>query len=130
MEIKNAMEVKNAIKVLKSHNKWRRGLMEEQTQSPKVIGEAIDTIVEHFEKPDSFEKLTDVKIQLEMDRDWFKKKSEKLDSELAIYREENRLIRREFHRINNARIYDKSFTIIGIVSVVFGVVLACYQLMK
>ena len=65
-----------------------------------------------------------------MDRDWFRKKSEKLDSELAIYREENRLIRREFNRINKARIYDKSFTIIGIVSVVFGVVLACYQIVK
>ena len=130
MEIKNAMELKNAIKVIKSHNKWRRGFIEEQIQSPKVIGEAIDTIVEHFKKPDSFERLTDVIIQLEMDRDCFKKKSEKLDSELAIYREENRLVKNEFHRINNALIYDKSFTIIGIVSVVFGVVLACYQLMK
>jgi len=130
MEIKNAMEVKNAIKVLKSHNKWRRGLLEEQTQSAKVIGQAIDTIVDHFEKPDSFEKLTDVKIQLEMDRDWFKKKSEKIDSELEIYKDENRLIRREFHRINNARIFDKSFAIIGIISVLFGVVFACYQIVK
>tara|TARA_R110002153_G_scaffold110824_2_gene252359 strand:- start:120 stop:512 length:393 start_codon:yes stop_codon:yes gene_type:complete len=130
MEIKNAMEVKNAIKVLKSHNKWRRGLLEEQTQSAKVIGEAIDTIVDHFEKPDSFEKLTDVNIQLEMDRNWFKKKSEKLDSELDIYKEENKLIRREFHRINNARIFDKSFAIIGIISVLFGVVFACYHIVK
>jgi len=130
MEIKNAMEVKNAIKVLKSHNKWRRGLLEEQTQSAKVIGEAIDTIVDHFEKPDSFEKLTDVNIQLKMDRDWFKDKSQKLDSELDIYKDENRLIRREFHRINNARIFDKSFAIIGIISVLFGVVFACYQIVK
>jgi len=130
MEIKNAMEVKNAIKVLKSHNKWRRGLLEEQTQSAKVIGQAIDTIVDHFEKPDSFEKLTDVNIQLEMDRNWFKDKSQKLDSELDIYKEKNRLIRREFHRINNARIFDKSFAIIGIISVLFGVVFACYQIVK
>ena len=124
------MEVKNAIKVLKSHNKWRRGLLEEQTQSAKVIGQAIDTVIRNFEKTESFEKLTNVNTQLEMDRNWFKKKSEKLDSELAIYIKENRIIKREFHRINNVRIFDKSFAIIGIISVVFGVVLACYQIVK
>tara|TARA_R110002153_G_scaffold134596_1_gene284006 strand:+ start:51 stop:425 length:375 start_codon:yes stop_codon:yes gene_type:complete len=124
------MEVKNAIKVLKSHNKWRRGLLEEQSQSAKVIGQAIDTVIRNFEKTESFEKLTDVNTQLEMDRNWFKKKSEKLDSELAIYIKENRIIKREFHRINNVRIFDKSFAIIGIISVVFGVVLACYQIVK
>ena len=124
------MEIKNAIKVLKSHNKWRRGLLEEQSQSPKVIGQAIDTVIRNFEKTESFEKLTNVNTQLEMDRNWFKKKSEKLDSELAIYIKENRIIKREFHRINNVRIFDKSFAIIGIISVVFGVVLACYQIVK
>ena len=124
------MEIKNAIKVLKSHNKWRRGLLEEQTQSAKVIGQAIDTVIRNFEKTESFEKLTNVNTQLEMDRNWFKKKSEKLDSELAIYIKENRIIKREFNRINNVRIFDKSFAIIGIISVVFGVVLACYQIVK
>ena len=124
------MEVKNAIKILKSHNKWRRGLLEEQTQSAKVIGQAIDTVIRNFEKTESFEKLTNVNTQLEMDRNWFKKKSEKLDSELAIYIKENRIIKREFNRINNVRIFDKSFAIIGIISVVFGVVLACYQIVK
>ena len=124
------MEVKNAIKVLKSHNEWRRGLLDEQSQSAKVIGQAIDTVIRNFEKTESFEKLTDVNTQLEMDRNWFKKKSEKLDSELAIYINKNRIIKREFHRINNVRIFDKSFAIIGIISVVFGVVLACYQIVK
>mgnify|MGYP003630382425 CR=1 FL=1 len=126
------MEVKNAIKVLKSHNEWRRGLLDEksQSQSPKVIGQAIDTLIRNFEKTESFEKLTNVNTQLVMDRNWFKKKSEKLDSELAIYIKENRIIKREFHRINNVRIFDKSFAIIGIISVVFGVVLACYQIVK
>lgn len=124
------MEIKNAIKVLKSHNKWRRGLLEEQSQSPKVIGQAIDTVIRNFEKTESFEKLTNVNTQLEMDRNWFKKKSEKLDSELAIYINKNRIIKRELNRINNVRIFDKSFAIIGIISVVFGVVLACYQIVK
>tara|TARA_R110000772_G_scaffold215426_1_gene325890 strand:- start:2768 stop:3142 length:375 start_codon:yes stop_codon:yes gene_type:complete len=124
------MEIKNAIKVLKSHNKWRRGLLEEQTQSAKVIGQAIDTVIRNFEKTESFEKLTNVNTQLEMDRNWFKKKSEKLDSELAIYINKNRIIKRELNRINNVRIFDKSFAIIGIISVVFGVVLACYQIVK
>ena len=87
------MEIKNAIKVLKSHNKWRRGLIDEQTQPPKVIGQAIDTVIRNFEKTESFEKLTNVNTQLEMDRNWFKKKSEKLDSELAIYINKNRIIK-------------------------------------
>ena len=124
------MEIKNAIKILKSHNKWRRGLLDEQAQSPKVIGQAIDSVIRNFEKTESFEKLTNVNTQLEMDRNWFKKKSQKLDSELAIYIKENRIIKREFNRINNVRIFDKSFAIIGIISVVFGVVLACYQIVK
>ena len=124
------MEIKNAIKVLKSHNKWRRGCDIETMSNPTTLGVAIDTVIRNFEKTESFEKLTDVNIQLEMDRNWFKKKSEKLDSELAIYIKENRIIRREFHRINNVRIFDKSFAIIGIISVVFGVVLACYQVVK
>tara|TARA_R100000544_G_C2224561_1_gene59791 strand:+ start:192 stop:566 length:375 start_codon:yes stop_codon:yes gene_type:complete len=124
------MDIKNAINTLKTHNKFRRGKFEEQPNSPKEVSESIDKIIAYFEKSESFQKLTDVNIQLEMDRNWFKNKSEKLDSELAIYREENRLIKNDYHRINNARIFDKSFTIIGVVSLVFIVVLACYQIIK
>jgi hypothetical protein len=39
------MKLDEAIEVLEAHNKWRRG-EETQQQSPKEIGEAIDTILE------------------------------------------------------------------------------------
>ena len=38
------MTVKQAIKVLKKHNKWRRGGRGSQ-QDPKIIGEAIDVAI-------------------------------------------------------------------------------------
>ena len=85
------MEIKNAIEILKIHNLWRRGELKEQTQSTKKIGESIDTVVDYFERSQSFEKLTDINIQLEMDRNWFKNKSEgdscKLNSRLCSTRE-------------------------------------------
>ena len=124
------MEIKNAIEILKIHNLWRRGELKEQTQSTKKIGESIDTVVDYFERSQSFEKLTDINIQLELDRNWFKNKSEKLDSELSIYIDDNRRIRKEFHRIQNVRTFDKVFAIIGIVSVAFGVALAFHQVLK
>ena len=44
------MTVKQAIKVLKKHNNWRRGGYS-HPQDPKIIGEAIDVavaIIEHY----------------------------------------------------------------------------------
>ena len=38
------MTVKQAIKVLKKHNNWRRGVRGSQ-QDPKLIGEAIDVAI-------------------------------------------------------------------------------------
>ena len=38
------MTVKQAIKVLKKHNNWRRGGRASQ-QDPKIIGEAIDVAI-------------------------------------------------------------------------------------
>ena len=124
------MEIKNAIEILKIHNLWRRGELKEQTQSTKKIGESIDTVVDYFERSQSFEKLTDINIQLEMDRNWFKNKSEKLDSELSIYIDDNRRIRKEFHRIQNVRTFDKVFAIIGIVSVAYIISFGIYKLLN
>ena len=39
------MTLQKAIEILEAHNKWRKG-EETQQQSPKEIGEAIDTILE------------------------------------------------------------------------------------
>ena len=42
------MELQEAIEILKKHNRWRRGA-EIQQQNPFIIGEAIDTVVTHYE---------------------------------------------------------------------------------
>lgn len=42
------MTVKQAIKVLKKHNNWRRGGRGSQ-QDPKIIGEAIDIAIDVME---------------------------------------------------------------------------------
>jgi hypothetical protein len=41
------MTLKQAIKLLKYHQKWRRGA-DIVMPSPRQIGEAIDVILEHF----------------------------------------------------------------------------------
>jgi hypothetical protein len=43
------MKIKDAVKVLKEHNKWRRGDTDNQTE-PYILGAAIDTIVLYFDK--------------------------------------------------------------------------------
>lgn len=49
---KTTYNIKKSIAILKEHNEWRRDnsfSMESKMTSPKVLGEAIDTIVEHYE---------------------------------------------------------------------------------
>jgi len=41
------MHIEKAIKILHQHNLWRRGA-EIEPFSPSVIGEAIDTVVDHY----------------------------------------------------------------------------------
>lgn len=43
------MDIKNAIELLKHHNKWRKGA-DVKMVSPKALSEAIDIIVKEFEK--------------------------------------------------------------------------------
>lgn len=43
------MKLKTAIKILKTHNKWRRGADIEMT-SPVKLGKSIDVIIKHLEK--------------------------------------------------------------------------------
>lgn len=43
------MNLQEAIKILKRHNKWRRGAVIEM-ENPTELGIAIDTILEYFEK--------------------------------------------------------------------------------
>lgn len=56
------MTIEEAIAILKHHNEWRRGA-DIPMEEPKVIGEAIDTVVNHF-RDDTKKVLTwqDVKM--------------------------------------------------------------------
>lgn len=42
------MELKQAIEILRKHNEWRRGAEIPMTD-PKILGEAIDCVVENFD---------------------------------------------------------------------------------
>jgi len=44
------MDIKEANKILKRHQKWRRGSKEEPVDNPMVVGKAIDTIIEFVDK--------------------------------------------------------------------------------
>lgn len=46
------MELKEAKEILKEHNEWRRGA-EIKQQEPKLIGEAIDTVLAHLKEQES-----------------------------------------------------------------------------
>lgn len=41
------MTIKQAIKILKEHNEWRRGAETPQIE-PKILGEAIDEVIDYF----------------------------------------------------------------------------------
>ena len=43
------MTIQEAILVLETHNKWRRGA-EIKQEDPKVLGEAIDLIIKYLKK--------------------------------------------------------------------------------
>lgn len=43
------MRIEVALEILKDYNKWRRGA-EMEMPSPKIIGEAIDQIINYVEK--------------------------------------------------------------------------------
>lgn len=45
------MNIKEAVNVLKAHNRWRRGYEDDMPHGPSTIGEAIDTVVAELEKP-------------------------------------------------------------------------------
>ena len=47
------MELREAIKILKDHNMWRR-YDNTTMQNPSLIGEAIDTVVREYEKKQTF----------------------------------------------------------------------------
>ena len=47
-EMENEMLLQEAIEILKTHNRWRRGAAIEPTE-PKILGKAIDKIVKIYE---------------------------------------------------------------------------------
>ena len=53
------MKLKDAMKVLKDHNIWRRGETEDPMTSPKELGIAIDTILEDYENYNDIEAHLD-----------------------------------------------------------------------
>lgn len=84
------MEVKQAIQVLKDHNKWRKGEDEElQMTDPKKLGISIDTVVNKFENlflsdfsTRSFNELEMLAEDLECVKMWLDdKKAPKTDSD-------------------------------------------------
>lgn len=44
------MEIKEAIEILKYHNKWRRCDEEIEMTNPKQLGIAIDVVIRYFEE--------------------------------------------------------------------------------
>lgn len=45
------MEIQEAVKILKHHNKWRKGA-DIKMVDPKVLSEAIDTVIGEYETYD------------------------------------------------------------------------------
>jgi len=42
------MNINDAIDILREHNEWRRGKIDEMPNNPVVLGMAIDCVIEHF----------------------------------------------------------------------------------
>jgi len=42
------MKLKKAIEILRYHNRWRRGVVDEPKYTPTEIGKAIDKVVEYY----------------------------------------------------------------------------------
>lgn len=42
------MELNDAVSILRGYNKWRRGDENYTQPDPRVIGQAIDAVVDHF----------------------------------------------------------------------------------
>jgi len=42
------MKLKKAIKILRYHNRWRRGVVDDPKYTPTEIGMAIDKVVEYY----------------------------------------------------------------------------------
>ena len=73
------MKLEQAIKILSYHNKWRRDNERKYEQiSPHVLGEAIDVVVEYYEKYPTKKKIYEYGLEvfnLEIDKfnRWLKK---------------------------------------------------------
>lgn len=52
----NGIQIKQAIDILKTHNRWRRGDIDDET-NPTKLGIAIDIIISHLEIEKSKEKF-------------------------------------------------------------------------
>ena len=42
------MKIKQAIQILKDHNQWRQGDSDQEMIHPKLITQAIETVIEYF----------------------------------------------------------------------------------
>jgi len=51
------MTIKQAVKILKQHNKWRRGAAVNAQASPYEVGIAIDTVINHFADTDKMGRV-------------------------------------------------------------------------
>ena len=42
------MNINEAIDILREHNEWRRGKIDDMPDNPVVLGMAIDCVIDHF----------------------------------------------------------------------------------
>lgn len=54
------MKINSSIEILKKHNKWRRGDDSIKQEKPDILGKAIDTVVQDFEKKERKQKIIEM----------------------------------------------------------------------
>lgn len=57
------MTLKDAIEVLRRHNKWRRGDDSVPETNPKLLGEAIDTVIKKFDTEITVHEFIELQLQ-------------------------------------------------------------------
>jgi hypothetical protein len=60
------MTTTKALEILKHHNTWRRGIVDDPKYTPKEIGEAIDVAIKHLEY---VEKIKEINANFKLNED-------------------------------------------------------------
>ena len=54
------MTTTKALEILKYHNAWRRGLVDDPKYTPTEIGQAIDVAIKHLEYVEKVKEVNDI----------------------------------------------------------------------